>query len=118
MLVSQLEAYAYVRLEWQTVNEEDEAGCILYRGTTYLIVNPKFQGRPSRKFCVCMFISTAFSGFAPLAHGIKIYGLAQMQRQSGLPYFLAEGLLLIMGALFYTMRFPESLKPALYVIIF
>jgi adiponectin receptor len=70
---------------------------------TYLLLNPKFQGQPSRKFRVCIFISTALLGFAPLAHGINIYGFAQMQRQSGMPYFLAEGLLLIIGALFYTV---------------
>lgn len=71
--------------------------------TIFLLLSPKFQGRRWRNFRVCMFISTALSGFAPLAHGIHIYGFVQMQRQSGMPYFLSEGLLLIMGALFYTV---------------
>jgi adiponectin receptor len=71
--------------------------------TIFLLLSPKFQGRCWRNFRVCMFISTALSGFAPLAHGIHIYGFVQMQRQSGMPYFLSEGLLLIMGALFYTV---------------
>ncbi len=34
-----------------------------------------------------------------------------MNKQSGLPYYLVEGLLLILGALFYATRIPESIKP-------
>ena len=51
------------------------------------------------------------SGFAPLIHGLKIFGFDQMNRQSGMPYYLLEGLLLILGAVFYATRTPESIRP-------
>ena len=34
-----------------------------------------------------------------------------MNKQSGMPYYLLEGLLLILGAVFYATRAPESIKP-------
>ena len=37
--------------------------------------------------------------------------MTQMNKQSGMPYYLGEGLLLILGALFYATRIPESVKP-------
>ncbi|GLB07713.1 hypothetical protein AtubIFM57258_003074 [Aspergillus tubingensis] len=79
--------------------------------TIMILVNPKFQGPRWRTFRVCTFVGTGLSGFAPLIHGISIYGFAQMMVQSGMPYYLGEGGLLILGALFYTMRMPESIKP-------
>jgi adiponectin receptor len=75
--------------------------------TIFLLLIPKFQGRRWRTFRVCAFVATGLSGFVPLAHGIKIYGFVQMQKQSGMPYYLGEGFLLFLGAIFYTV----SLKP-------
>ena len=43
------------------------------------------------------------SGFAPLAHGCAIFGFSAMMKQSGMPYYIGEGLLLILGAMFYTV---------------
>ncbi len=34
-----------------------------------------------------------------------------MNKQSGMPFYLLEGLLLVLGAFFYGTRIPESLKP-------
>lgn len=34
-----------------------------------------------------------------------------MIRSSGMPFYLLEGLLLIIGAFFYGTRFPESIFP-------
>jgi adiponectin receptor len=50
------------------------------------------------------FVVTGLSGFAPLGHGIQIFGLAQMMKQSGMPYYLAEGAILSLGALVYAVR--------------
>jgi adiponectin receptor len=71
--------------------------------TIFLLLIPKFQGPRWRTFRVCAFVATGLSGFVPLAHGIKIYGFVQMQKQSGMPYYLGEGFLLILGAIFYTV---------------
>lgn len=71
--------------------------------TVFLLLHPKFQGRRWRSFRVCAFVGTGLSGFAPLIHGIKIFGFSQMEKQSGIAYYLGEGLLLILGALFYSV---------------
>ncbi|KAF8535796.1 hemolysin-III related-domain-containing protein [Trichophaea hybrida] len=76
-----------------------------------IIINPKFQGREWRTFRLSTFILTGLSALAPITHGIKIFGLQQMNRQSGLPYYLLEGVILLIGAFFYNSRVPESLAP-------
>lgn len=71
--------------------------------TIFVMVNPKFQGRQWRNFRTCCFVGTGMSGFAPLAHGIYLFGLPQMLKQSGMPYYLVEGGLLCLGALVYAV---------------
>jgi adiponectin receptor len=71
--------------------------------TIFILINPSFQGRRWRTFRVCTFVGTGLSGFAPLAHGIKIFGFEQMEKQSGMAYYIGEGFLLMLGALFYTV---------------
>ena len=41
---------------------------------------------------------------APIGHGLKLFGLDQMSKRSGLPYYLLEGLLLLVGAYFYNVN--------------
>lgn len=81
------------------------SGKILTLGlaTVLVTVNPRFQGNRWRTFRACTFVGTALSGFAPLMHGIKLFGFSQMVKQSGILYYLLEGLLLIQGALCYTV---------------
>ncbi|KAF2432295.1 hemolysin-III channel protein Izh2 [Tothia fuscella] len=81
-------------------------------GTIIILLKPKFQGRRWRTFRVCTFVGTGPSGLAPLAHGIKKFGFSQMLKQSGMPYCIGEGLLPVLGAIFYT-----SLKPGKFDII-
>jgi adiponectin receptor len=71
--------------------------------TILFLVNPQFQGPRWRTLRVCAFIGTGLSGFVPLIHGLSIFGLPQMMKQSGMPYYLVEGLLLLLGAFFYTV---------------
>lgn len=71
--------------------------------TILIVVNPKFQGKRWRTFRVWTFVVTALSGFVPLGHGIKLFGFAQMVKQSGILYYLGEGLLLAMGTFFYAV---------------
>ncbi|KAL8813121.1 MAG: hypothetical protein Q9223_007128, partial [Gallowayella weberi] len=86
---------------------------ILSLGTLIItiLLNPNLQGLRYRTLRICTFIFTGLSGLAPLIHGIKLFGIPQMNRQSGMPYYLLEGLFLIIGAFFYGTRIPESIKP-------
>ncbi|CAN8101654.1 unnamed protein product [Discula destructiva] len=79
--------------------------------TVLALVNPNFQGRRWRRFRISCFVGTAMSGFAPLAHGVYLSGWAQMTKQSGMPYYLLEGVFLCVGVLFYATRFPECVRP-------
>ncbi len=72
------------------------------------MVNPKFQGCKFRLFRVLILVATGLSGFAPLIYGIKMFGISQMMKQSGMPYYLVEGGFLLLGALIYTVSLPIS----------
>ncbi|KAF8242785.1 Hly-III related protein [Wilcoxina mikolae CBS 423.85] len=85
--------------------------------TDVMVVSPQFQGRRWRTVRVCSFVGTGLSGFAPLAHGIRLFGWTQMWRMSGMPYYLLEGALLILGALFYAARIPERFVPGRFDIL-
>ncbi|KAH8129736.1 hypothetical protein FP744_10004487 [Trichoderma asperellum] len=79
--------------------------------TIFIMVNPYFQGKKFRAFRALAFVGTGLSGFAPLIHGIKMFGWSQMMKQSGMPYYLAEAGCLLLGALIYVTKFPESRFP-------
>ncbi|KAL6825591.1 mPR-typeG-protein-coupled receptor [Trichoderma sp. SZMC 28015] len=79
--------------------------------TIFIMLNPKFKGKEFRVFRALAFVGTGLSGFAPLIHGIVMFGWAQMMKQSGLPYYLAEAGCLLLGALIYVTKFPESRYP-------
>ena len=68
------------------------------------MVSPIFQGRKFRIFRTLTFVGLGTSGFAPLVHGITMFGWPQMVKQSGMPYYLAEGGFLLAGAFFYAVR--------------
>lgn len=71
--------------------------------TIFIMVNPYFQGKKFRVFRALAFVGTGLSGFAPLIHGITIFGWSQMMKQSGMPYYLAEAGFLLSGALVYVV---------------
>ncbi|KAE8161269.1 mPR-like GPCR protein [Aspergillus tamarii] len=79
--------------------------------TIFIMVSPKFQGQKFRVFRALTFVATGLSGFAPLVHGVKMFGVSQMMKQSGMPYYLIEGGFLLLGALIYATKFPESRYP-------
>ncbi|RAH63891.1 hemolysin III family protein [Aspergillus aculeatinus CBS 121060] len=79
--------------------------------TIFIMISPRFRGPEFRTFRALTFVATGLSGFAPLIHGIKMFGLSQMMIQSGMPYYLIEGAFLLMGALVYATKFPESRFP-------
>jgi adiponectin receptor len=51
------------------------------------------------------------TGLVPIIHGFAIYGWDSMIRKSGVPYYLGEGFLLALGAVFYTVCISSSLAP-------
>ncbi|KAL7946831.1 mPR-typeG-protein-coupled receptor [Trichoderma barbatum] len=79
--------------------------------TIFIMLNPNFQGKKFRVFRALAFVGTGLSGFAPLIHGVKMFGFSQMMKQSGMPYYLIEGGFLMLGALIYVTKFPESRYP-------
>ncbi|KAI1088883.1 mPR-like GPCR protein [Rostrohypoxylon terebratum] len=76
-----------------------------------IVLAPTFQGPRWRTLRLLTFVSTGLSGLAPIIHGICMFGFAQMMKQSGLAYYLAEGGLFLLGAVVYATRFPESISP-------
>ncbi|KAE8452231.1 hypothetical protein EG329_001698 [Mollisiaceae sp. DMI_Dod_QoI] len=80
-------------------------------GTIIILVSPKFQGQRWRIFRVYTVVGIGLLALAPIIHGIKLFGFSQMDKQSGLAYYLLEGCLLALGASFYTLRIPEAYEP-------
>lgn len=68
-----------------------------------ILVNPRFQGRRFRTFRASTFVVTGLSGLAPIAHGLHHFGLSQMMEHLGMPYYLSEGIVILLGVLFYTV---------------
>lgn len=50
-----------------------------------------------------MFIMMGLSAIVPVLHGLKLYGLEQMQRQIGLSWLVLQGALYITGAVIYAV---------------
>lgn len=79
--------------------------------TVYIVVHPSYQSRQYRLFRLSVFILTGLSAFAPIIHASRLFPLEQLNKQSGLPYYYAEGGIILLGALIYGTRFPEKLCP-------
>ncbi|KAK9779302.1 hypothetical protein SCAR479_03784 [Seiridium cardinale] len=80
----------------------------------FVMLHPKFQGLKWRTFRLLTLVCTGLSGLAPIAHGIYMFGFPQMALQSGLPFYLAEGGIFLLGAVVYATRFPERLRPGTF----
>ncbi|XXH01983.1 hypothetical protein Hte_008347 [Hypoxylon texense] len=66
-----------------------------------IVLAPAFQGPRWRTLRLLTFVCTGLSGLAPFIHGICMFGFEQMAKQSGLPYYIAEGGLFLVGAAVY-----------------
>ncbi|EPS45444.1 hypothetical protein H072_563 [Dactylellina haptotyla CBS 200.50] len=84
----------------------------------FILLNPKFHGPKYRNLRIFAFVGTGLSGFAPLIHGSVMFGIEKMMKQSGMPYYIFEGFLLLTGTVFYGTRFPESKWPGKFDIWF
>ena len=72
-----------------------------------MLLSPKFAGPQWRTFRLLSFIGTGLSAFAPIAHGVALFGFDGLSKR-GVPYYLAEGALMIVGSLFYEVRIKSS----------
>ncbi|KIW85526.1 hypothetical protein Z517_00918 [Fonsecaea pedrosoi CBS 271.37] len=86
--------------------------------TATLVLHPRLQGLKYRTLRAWAFILTALSGFAPIIHGLFLYGWSEMWVRSGMPYWLLEGLVYGIGAFFFVTRIPESIWPGAFDIWF
>lgn len=86
--------------------------------TSTLVLHPRVQGLKYRTIRTWAFIATALSGFAPITHGIFLYGWKQMWVRSGMPYYFLEGITYGLGAFFFVTRIPESIWPGKFDIWF
>ncbi|KAI1618821.1 hemolysin-III related-domain-containing protein [Exophiala viscosa] len=77
--------------------------------TSVLVLHPQLQGLKYRSHRSWAFILTALSGFAPIIHGLLLYGWDEMMIRSGMQYYLLEGLVYGLGAFFFLTRIPESI---------
>ncbi|KKA24513.1 Hemolysin-III family protein [Rasamsonia emersonii CBS 393.64] len=68
--------------------------------TGVILLTPKFHGPQWRRFRLNCFILTGFSAFAPIGHGTLRWGM-EFVRKTGVPYYFAEGALVLIGCYFY-----------------
>lgn len=50
-----------------------------------------------------MFVAMGSSAVFPVLHGVKLFGVAQMNRQIGLSWLVTQGFLYILGAGIYAV---------------
>jgi adiponectin receptor len=86
--------------------------------TAILVIHPNLQGLSYRSLRTAAFVATGMSGFAPVGHGLLMYGWEEMWVRSGMPFWLLEGLIYGIGAFFFSTRFPESRWPGKFDIFF
>lgn len=86
--------------------------------TSALVLHPRLQGLKYRSHRTTAFVLTALSGFAPIVHGLWLYGWSEMWIRSGMPYWFLEGLVYGIGVFFFVTRIPESIWPGKFDIWF
>ena len=79
--------------------------------TALLVIHPKLQGLSYRTLRTAAFVATGLSGFAPVGHGLWLYGWDEMWVRSGMPFWFLEGIIYGIGAGFFVTRWPESRWP-------
>jgi adiponectin receptor len=68
-----------------------------------MMLNPRFHGTKWRKFRMNCFLLTGFFACAPIVHGTIRWGM-EFVRGTGVPYYLAEVLLILIGCYFYEVH--------------
>jgi adiponectin receptor len=82
-----------------------------------LVLHPRLQGQQFRTLRTLAFVGTALSGFVPIGHGLWLYGWKAMWVRSGMPYWLAEGVLYGAGVAFFGTRWPKCTWPGRFDVV-
>jgi adiponectin receptor len=85
-----------VRLYWTMITTIAVA-------TLAVVMLPKFRSPGWRPVRAAMFVAMGLSAVAPVVHGLRLYGQAQVERQMALSFVLAQGALYILGAVIYAV---------------
>ena len=51
-----------------------------------------------------MFVAMGLSAVFPVFHGLRVYGVAQLEKQIGLSWLVLQGVLYVLGAVIYAVR--------------
>ncbi|KAF2202355.1 HlyIII-domain-containing protein [Delitschia confertaspora ATCC 74209] len=86
----------------------------LAAGTGIVCTHPRFRTPELRPFRALMFVLMGLSAIFPVIHGLRLFGLEQMQKTTSLNWVVLQGSLYILGAFIYAMRIPERLKPGAF----
>ncbi|KAJ5813509.1 hemolysin-III related protein [Penicillium pulvis] len=78
--------------------------------TGIILLSPWFRGPEWRFVRLSSCIATGLFAFAPISHAGYLWGPRYLLR-IGVPYYLLEGALLLVGCYFYQTRIPESIYP-------
>jgi adiponectin receptor len=68
-----------------------------------VVLFPRFRTPSWRPFRAFMFVAMGLSALFPVLHGVKTFGVAQLERQMGLSWLVAQGVLYILGAGIYAV---------------
>lgn len=71
-----------------------------------VVLFPRFRTPAWRPFRAFMFVAMGLSALFPVLHGVKTFGVAQMERQMGLSWLIIQGVLYILGAGIYAVSGP------------
>lgn len=74
---------------------------VIGAGCTIVTISPRFRTPEWRAFRASMFVAMGLSAIVPVLHGIRLYGIAQLERQIGLSWLVLQGVLYILGAAIY-----------------
>ncbi|KAJ6178219.1 hypothetical protein N7519_008680 [Penicillium mononematosum] len=69
--------------------------------TGFVVVHPRLQSQRWRLLRLSTFVATGLSAFAPIIHAASIFPYQQLDQQAGLRYYYLEGLVIVIGVLFY-----------------
>ncbi|KUI68671.1 hypothetical protein VM1G_04295 [Cytospora mali] len=85
--------------------------CILGLGCLIVSWFEHFRTPEWRPYRALMFVCLGVSGVVPVIHGLTIYGYQTLDERMGLSWVLLQGVLYILGAIIYAMRYPERSFP-------
>lgn len=73
-----------------------------------VVTMPRFRTPEWRPLRAASFVAMGLSAVVPVLHGVRIYGVAQLQAQMGLSWVIFQGALYITGAIVYAVGFTVS----------